>query len=79
MIDRVVNAVDILLPTTPALATRAGELRAKSGVLGVGDAIAVAEAVAARPSLILTSDPDDVRRLIEAAGVADDEVVIIAV
>jgi hypothetical protein len=79
MIDRVINAVDMLLPTTPELARRAGELRAKSGVLDVVDAIVVAEAVAARPSLILTSDPDDISRLIEAAGVADDQVTIIAV
>lgn len=79
MIDRVVNAVDVLLPTTPELARRAGELRAKSGVLDVVDAIVVAEAVAAPPSLILTSDPDHVRRLIEAAGVAEDEVTFIAV
>jgi hypothetical protein len=79
MIDRVVNAVDMLLPTTPELARRAGELRAKSGVLDVVDAIVAAEAVAARPSLILTSGPDDISRLIEAAGVARDEVTIIAV
>jgi hypothetical protein len=43
------------------------------------DAIVVAEAVAAPPSLILTSDPDDISRLIEAAGVAEDEVTFIAV
>ena len=79
MIDRVINAVDMLLPTTPELARRAGELRAKSGVLDVVDSVVVAEAVAARPSLILTSDPDDISRLIEAAGVADDEVILIAV
>jgi hypothetical protein len=54
-------------------------LRAKSGVLDVVDAIVAAEAVAARPSLILTSDPNDISRLIEAAGVAGDEVTIIAV
>ena len=79
MIDRVVNAVGMLLPTTPELAKRAGELRAKSGVLDVVDAIVVAEAVAARPSLILTSDPDDISRLIEAAGVADHEVTVIPI
>ena len=79
MIDRVINAVDMLLPTTAELAKRAGELRSTSGVVDVVDAIVVAEAVAARPSLILTSDPDDIRRLIEAAGVADDEVTFIEV
>jgi hypothetical protein len=79
MIDRVVNAVDMLLPTTPELAKLAGELRAKSGVLDVVDAIVVAEAVAAPPCLILTSNPDDIRRLLEAAGVGEDEVTFIAV
>lgn len=66
-IDRVVNAVDMLLDTTPERARQAGELRARSGVLDVVDAIVVAEAVAARPAVIMTSDPDDVRALLEAA------------
>ncbi len=79
MIDRVVNAVDMLLPTTPEIAKLAGELRAKSGVLDVVDAIVVAEAVASPPSIILTTDPGDIARLIEAAGLTGDEVVVIAV
>ena len=70
-IDLVINAVDMLIETTPERARRAGELRSRSGVLDVVDAIVVAEAVAAPPALIMTSDPDDIRALIEAAGAAD--------
>ncbi len=78
-IDRVVNAVDMLISTTPDIARRAGELRFKSGVTDVVDAIVVAEAVAWSPSLILTSDPDDIGKLIDAAGVSQKDVVCIAV
>ena len=78
-IDRVVNAVDMLLSTTPDTARRAGELRSRSGVTDVVDAIVVAEAVALFPALILTSDPDDIGRLLEAAGVSNTDVVCIAV
>jgi len=78
-IDRVVNAVDMLLSTTPDTARRAGELRSTSGVTDVVDAIVVAEAVAVRPALILTPDPDDIGKLIEAAGVSKKDVVCISV
>ncbi|MHB8892527.1 MAG: hypothetical protein ACYC65_10840 [Candidatus Limnocylindrales bacterium] len=77
-IDRVINAVDMLIATTPERARQAGELRSRSGVLDVVDAIVVAEAVASVPALVMTSDPDDIRALIEAAGAAD-RVGIIAV
>ena len=70
-IDRVINAVDVLIETTPERAKQAGELRSRSGVLDVVDAIVVAEAVAMPPALVMTSDPDDIRALIEAAGAAD--------
>ena len=70
-IDRVINAVDMLIETTPGRAKQAGELRSRSGVLDVVDAIVVAEAVAMPPALVMTSDPDDIRALIGAAGAAD--------
>lgn len=78
-IDRVVNAVDLEIETSSVRARQAGVLRATSGVRDVVDAIVVAEAVAARPAIIVTSDPDDVSRLLEAAGIAAREVVVIAV
>jgi hypothetical protein len=77
-VDRVVNAVDMLIATTPERARQAGELRSRSGVLDVVDAIVVAEAVAFPPALVMISDPDDIRRLIEAAG-ASGRVAIVAV
>lgn len=57
----------MLLETTPERAKRAGELRSSSGVLDVVDAIVVAEAIVAPPALIMTSDPEDIRKLVEAA------------
>jgi len=71
-IDRVVNAVDMVIDTTADRARQAGELRSKSGALDVVDAIVVAEAVASAPALIMTSDPDDIRHLVEAAGSPGD-------
>jgi hypothetical protein len=71
-VDRVVKAVDALLPTSAEVARRAGELLARSRTADAVDAIVVAEALAARPSLILTSDAGDVGRLIEdQPGAAD--------
>jgi len=70
-IDRVVKSVDVVIETTADRAREAGVLRARSGVLDVVDAIVVAEAVAALPAVILTSDPDDIRSLVDAAGVRD--------
>ena len=67
-IDRVVKAVDTVLPTTASRARQAGELRARSGVLDVVDAIVVAEAVDAGRAVIVTSDPGDVGRLAGASG-----------
>ena len=75
-IDRVVNQVDQMIETTPERAKEAGVLRARSGVLDVVDAIVVAEAVSALPAVILTSDPDDIGALVDAAGASDRVTVI---
>lgn len=64
-VDRVVNAVDALLPTSEAVARWAGELQAAAGTSDPVDAIVVAEALASVPALILTSDPGDLRRLLD--------------
>lgn len=76
LIDRIVNQVDQMIETTPERAKQAGVLRAKSGVLDVVDAIVVAEAVSALPAVILTSDPDDIGALVDAAGASDRVTVI---
>jgi hypothetical protein len=70
-IDRVVNAVGALLPTSEATARRAGELQAKSGTADAVDAIVVAEALSSVPAVILTSDPGDLGRLLEGEPEAD--------
>jgi hypothetical protein len=77
-IDRVINAVDIQVETTPERAKEAGVLRARSGVLDVVDAIVVAEAVAALPAVVVTSDPEDIAALVDSAG-ATGRVAIVAV
>jgi len=73
-IDRVVKAVDALLPTAEQVARRAGELQAKTSTSDVVDAIVAAEALASAPALILTTDRADLSVLVdgepEAGGVA---------
>ena len=64
-VDRVVKAVDALLPTSAQIAFVAGELQAAAGLSDPVDAIVVADALASVPALILTRDPDDVRRLLD--------------
>jgi len=64
-VDRVVNAVDALLPTSAQIARRAGELLAHAGMSDAVDAIVAAEALMSAPSLVLTSDQGDILQLIE--------------
>ena len=63
-VDRVVNRVDALLPTSEAVARHAGELMARSGTSDAVDAIVAAEALMSVPALIMTSDADDLIRLV---------------
>lgn len=64
-VDRVLNKVDAVLPTSERVARRAGELQAKTGTTDAVDAIVAAEALASVPALILTSDARDLERLLE--------------
>ena len=64
-VDRVVEAVDALLPTSAQAARRAGELLAQSGTSDAVDAIVAAEALLSAPALVLTSDARDIMLLIE--------------
>jgi predicted nucleic acid-binding protein len=75
-VDRVVNMVDALPPTSALVARRAGELQAKAGTSDAIDAIVAAEALESVPSLILTSDPGDLERLLEGEPEAARVVVI---
>jgi predicted nucleic acid-binding protein len=63
--DRIFRAVDAIVPTSVEIARRAGELLAAAGITDAIDAIVVAEALAAAPAIILTSDRPDIRRLLE--------------
>ena len=73
-VDHVVKRVNALLPTSPDTARRAGELMGAAGTDDAVDAIVVAEALASIPAVVLTSDADDIRRLLgsepDAARVA---------
>ena len=75
-VDRVVNMVDALLPTSELVARRAGELQAKAGTSDAVEAIVAAEALASVPTLVLTSDPGDLKRLLEGEPEAARVVVI---
>jgi hypothetical protein len=75
-VDRVVKAVGALLPTSEAVARRAGELQARAGTSDAIDAIVAAEALMSAPALILTSDADDLGRLVEGEPEASRVLVI---
>jgi predicted nucleic acid-binding protein len=61
-----------LLPVTPEVARQAGELLGATGLSGHRCAIDAVVAVTAqrldRPAVLLTSDPDDLNRLVEEPG-----------
>lgn len=76
LIDRIINAVDVAIPTSEATARLAGALQAVAGLADAVDAIVAAEALNAAPSVILTSDPDDIRRLLEGQAESPRVVVI---
>jgi hypothetical protein len=64
-IDRVMKQVSKFAPVTIPLARQAGILLGATGATDVVDALVAAEALASLPSLILTSDPRDIRQLIQ--------------
>ena len=64
-IDRVVNAIDGLLPTSGPVARLAGELQGAASTNDAIVAIVAAEALTAVPAIILTSDAEDMARLIQ--------------
>jgi hypothetical protein len=57
------------LPVTPELARRAGELLGATGLAGhrcaIDSVVAVTAMSMTRPVVLLTSDPDDLSRLVE--------------
>lgn len=69
------------VPVTPELGRAAGELLGVTGLSGhrcAIDSVVAATALAlARPAVLLTSDPDDLSRLVDEPGRAKTERVIV--
>lgn len=63
-INLVLKRVGEFAPITPSLARQAGALLGATRTTDVVDALVVAEALRLLPSLILTSDPNDIRPLV---------------
>ena len=62
-LDRIFKMAKRLVPTSEEIARRAGELLGRAGLSDAVDAIVAAEALDNAPSMIVTSDPDDLTRL----------------
>lgn len=64
-VDRVLRRLPVV-DTDRAVATRAGELLGRHGLDSqrAVDAFVAATALSARPSVVLTGDPDDLLRLV---------------
>ncbi len=71
-VNRVLNAIGKVPATTEPTARTAGVLQAGAEITATIDALVVAEAVQRGGGVILTSDPDDLRRL----GAGHPEVII---
>ncbi len=68
VVDRIVKKLDAELPLLPALARQIPALKKRAGVSSTTDAAVVLEALSVPGSMILTGDPKDIHRLLEAAG-----------
>jgi predicted nucleic acid-binding protein len=65
-INRVLNDVDKITPVTEVVARQAGQLLAATQQRNLTiDALVAAEAILGGPSVIMTSDPDDLAMLID--------------
>ena len=79
-VHRVLSRV-VVTPVTPELGRAAGELLGATGLSGhrcAIDAMVAATALSlARPVVLLTSDPDDLNRLVDEPGCAKDQRVVV--
>jgi hypothetical protein len=79
-VHRVLARVAVV-PVTPELGRQAGELLGATGLSGhrhAVDAVLAATALAtARPVVLLTSDPDDLNRLVEEPGRSKGQRVVV--
>ena len=65
-INQALKRVGEFAPVTPLLARQAGVLLGATGTTDVVDALVVAEALRVLPTAILTSDPNDLRLLVQS-------------
>ena len=77
-VNRVLNAVGAFPPLTAEVAREAGALLGRTDTTDVVDAVVAAEALARRPSTILTSDPSELSVLL-SAGAAAGRVVVLGI
>lgn len=79
-LHRVLSRI-VLAPVTPELGRAAGELLGATGLSGhrcaIDAVVAVTAVESARPVVLLTSDPDDMNRLVEGSGCAKDQRVVV--
>ncbi|MEV0049045.1 PIN domain-containing protein [Saccharopolyspora shandongensis] len=80
LVHRVLSRISVV-PVTPGLARVAGELLGKTGLSGHRcsiDAVVAATALElARPVVLLTSDPDDLSKLVEESARPKAERVVV--
>ena len=67
-VDRTVKKIDVEIPLLPAVTRQVPGLKRSSGVDSTTDVVVVLEALSVPGSMILTSDPVDIHRILEAAG-----------
>ena len=67
-VERIVKKIDAEIPLLPAIAHQVPGLKRRSGVESTTDVVVVLEALAVPGSIILTSDPGDMHRILEEAG-----------
>lgn len=67
-LNQILKWIDQELPLAPEIGRQVAGLRHRSGVDSDTDVVVVLEALAVPGSRILTSDPDDMFSVIEAAG-----------
>jgi hypothetical protein len=67
-VERIVKKIDVEIPLLPAVTRQIPGLKRSSGVESTTDVAVVLEALAVPGSMILTSDPIDIHRILEAAG-----------
>ena len=79
-VHRVLSRI-VTMPVSPELGRAAGELLGATGLTGhrcaIDSVVAATALVQARPVVLLTSDPDDLNRLVEEPGTPKDQRVVV--